>query len=123
MRNLEDDDLCVRTRMAGYRLAIEPGAFVFHHGSVTWKAGRISHDEWMTRNRPIYFDRVARLSTTLIPRPRSPVVRPDVSVIVRTVDRPLLLRQALVSLANQTFGTFEVVLVSDAGGDLDDLLT
>jgi hypothetical protein len=39
--------------------------------------------------------------------------RPDVSVIVRTHNRPALLQQALTSLANQTFQDFEVIVVND----------
>ena len=42
---------------------------------------------------------------------------PAVSVVVPTFNRPLLLRRALESLAGQTFGDFEVVVVNDAGLD------
>jgi len=44
------------------------------------------------------------------PRPVSPAV----SVVVRTKDRPELLREALGSLAAQTFRDFEVVVVNDS---------
>lgn len=44
------------------------------------------------------------------PRP----VPPAVSVVVRTKDRPELLREALGSLAVQTFRDFEVVVVNDS---------
>lgn len=40
---------------------------------------------------------------------------PRVSVVVRTRDRPLLLRQALDSLALNGYGPLEVVLVNDGG--------
>ena len=40
---------------------------------------------------------------------------PLVSIIVRTKDRPKLLRRALQSIANQTYGPIEVVLVNDGG--------
>lgn len=40
---------------------------------------------------------------------------PTVSVVVRTLDRPGLLRQALASLAQQTWRRTEVVLVNDGG--------
>ncbi|MCS7458846.1 glycosyltransferase [Paenibacillus doosanensis] len=33
----EDDDYCVRARQAGYRLAIIEDAFVYHHGSISFK--------------------------------------------------------------------------------------
>ena len=43
---------------------------------------------------------------------------PLVSVIVRTKDRPILLKKALKSIASQTYRTLEVVLVNDGGCDL-----
>jgi glycosyltransferase involved in cell wall biosynthesis/ABC-type transporter Mla subunit MlaD len=44
---------------------------------------------------------------------------PLVSVIVRTKDRPKLLKRALRSIADQTYRPIEVVLVNDGGCDLD----
>ena len=45
--------------------------------------------------------------------------RPLVSIIVRTKDRPELLKRALMSIAGQTYRPLEVVLVNDGGCDLD----
>lgn len=42
-----------------------------------------------------------------------------VSIIVRTKDRPGLLKRALTSVAAQTYGPLEVVLVNDGGQDPD----
>ncbi|MBI5640860.1 MAG: glycosyltransferase family 2 protein [Nitrospirae bacterium] len=44
---------------------------------------------------------------------------PLVSVIVRTKDRPKLLKRALYSIALQSYRPMEVVLVNDGGCDLD----
>lgn len=44
---------------------------------------------------------------------------PLVSIIVRTKDRPKLLKRALQSIAAQTYRPLEVVLVNDGGCDLD----
>jgi glycosyltransferase involved in cell wall biosynthesis len=44
---------------------------------------------------------------------------PLVSIIVRTKDRPILLKKALQSIAAQTYRPIEVVLVNDGGSDLD----
>jgi len=44
---------------------------------------------------------------------------PLVSIIVRTKDRPTLLKKALRSIAAQTYRPIEVVLVNDGGCDLD----
>lgn len=45
--------------------------------------------------------------------------RPLVSIIVRTKDRPKLLKWALKSISAQTYRPIEVVLVNDGGCDLD----
>jgi glycosyltransferase involved in cell wall biosynthesis len=44
---------------------------------------------------------------------------PLVSIIVRTKDRPKLLKRALSSIAAQTYRPLEVILVNDGGCDLD----
>lgn len=44
---------------------------------------------------------------------------PLVSIIVRTRDRPLLLKEALKSIALQTYRPLEVCLVNDGGSDVD----
>ena len=44
---------------------------------------------------------------------------PPVSIIVRTKDRPVLLKRAIKSIAAQTYRPIEVVLVNDGGCDLD----
>ncbi|TFG36490.1 MAG: glycosyltransferase family 2 protein, partial [Nitrospirales bacterium] len=43
---------------------------------------------------------------------------PLVSIIVRTKDRPKLLKRAIQSIASQTYKPVEVVLVNDGGCDL-----
>jgi len=42
-----------------------------------------------------------------------------ISIIVRTKDRPILLKRAITSIARQTYRPIEVVLVNDGGCDLD----
>jgi len=42
--------------------------------------------------------------------------RPRVSILIRTVDRPAWLRQALQSCANQTYENLEVVVIEDGPG-------
>jgi len=48
------------------------------------------------------------------PHPRGPLV----SIVIRTRDRPALLRQALTSVAEQTYPNMEVVVVNDDGADV-----
>lgn len=54
--------------------------------------------------------------------PRLSLELPAVSVIVRTKDRPALLREALGSLAAQTFQDFEVIVVNDGGRDVSEVV-
>jgi len=63
--------------------------------------------------------RAARRPGPLRPEPSGSEAgaAPAVSVIVRTKDRPAELKEALASLAAQTFTGFEVVLVDDGEGD------
>jgi glycosyltransferase involved in cell wall biosynthesis len=117
--NFEDDDYCLRTRMLGYQLAIAKNAFVYHHGTVTFKVNKISHSGWMEINRRRFYRKAGRIATSLHLW-LSPTVEKDiaVSVIVRTKDRPELLKRALTSLANQTRRNFEVIVVNDGGDDV-----
>jgi glycosyltransferase involved in cell wall biosynthesis len=50
---------------------------------------------------------------------KSDIHPPLVSIIVRTKDRPQLVRMSLRSIAAQTYRNIEVVLVNDGGVDLD----
>lgn len=121
--NFEDDDYCVRARLAGFNLAIIKNSFVYHYGSATFKASGIDHTETMSINRRRFFQKVGRLSTALRSNPpRLSKTAVDVSVVIRTVDRPQLLRHALTSLANQTFGSIEAIVVNDGGPDVGGLI-
>jgi glycosyltransferase involved in cell wall biosynthesis len=48
--------------------------------------------------------------------------QPLVSVVVRTKERPKLLRQALASLAAQTYSPIEAVIVNDGGVDIAEII-
>jgi len=123
--NYEDDDFCLRARLAGFTLAVVPGSFVYHFGSRTFKEQKIDHVEWMLNNEKIYYERVASFSTlpliSGLPHQQKRK-NPLISVVVRTKDRPYPLARALNSLANQTFQDFEVVLVNDGDLSVDPLL-
>lgn len=121
--NFEDDDFCMRARSGGYKLAVAKNTFVYHFGMKTFAANHIDHNSSMYRNTLRYLDMMSSMSSVLQPRtPRRTVTEPTISVIVRTVDRPQTLRLALTSLANQTLDSFEVVVVCDAGPDIQYLL-
>jgi GT2 family glycosyltransferase len=119
--NYEDDDYCMRTISSGFRLAISQSSFVYHFGSITFKDNKISHTENMERNRKRFYQRVQNISTTLRPA-RKRDSKTNVSVIVRTQNRPDLLKRALASLSNQTFDGFNVVVVNDGGEDISNII-
>jgi glycosyltransferase involved in cell wall biosynthesis len=77
----------------------------------------------MEKNRVRFYKKVGRISVaTRQFLPIGVVKKDQVSIVLRTKDRPLLLRRALVSLANQTFRDFEVILVNDGGVDISGLV-
>ena len=78
--NYEDDDFCLRARIAGYRLALISHAFVYHHGSRTFHRQNIPYVHLMLANERVFYDRVAAFATSgpmihranVRPPPRSP---------------------------------------------------
>ena len=115
--NFEDDDYCLRTRMLGYKLAIARNCFVFHYGSATFNLNKISHSEWLEKNKVYFYQKAERISTSLR-HFKTDSSSQSVSIIVRTKNRPKLLVNALTSIVNQTYHNFEVVLVNDGGEDI-----
>ena len=122
--NYEDEEYCIRARLAGFKLAIAPNAFVYHHGSQTFKDNQIDHSLWMNQNLGTYLSKLSQISISLPPRIGRTTSRPwgEVSVVVRTCNRPETLQVALASLANQTLDAFEVVLVNDGGQDVCEII-
>jgi glycosyltransferase involved in cell wall biosynthesis len=47
---------------------------------------------------------------------------PRISIVIRTYNRPQFLREALESVAAQTFGDFETLVVNDGGADVADVV-
>jgi len=115
--NYEDDDFCLRARLIGFTLKIVKSSFVFHLGSKTFKRQKIDYVNIMTRNEKIFFQRTVdfSLSSRLLPVFRGSTK--DVTVILRTKNRPYFLSQSLNSLAVQTFKNFDVVIIDQ--GDVD----
>lgn len=113
--NSEDNDFCLRARLAGYRLAIARNAFVFHHrGSPTFRANAIDHDAAMTRNQLLFCDRASSLARSLkFFDGRGSQWLPNLSVIVPVMgDRADDLRDSLASLVNQTARGFQTIVVA-----------
>jgi len=119
--NFEDDDYCLRAILSGYKLGIAKSAFVFHHGSITFKENKIVHSDHMELNRERFFLKTGRLARSLRV-PCEKTQNPQINVIVRTLNRKHLLKNALTSLANQNFRDFKVVLVNDGGESVQDLV-
>lgn len=110
----EDDELTIRLARRGTLLVV-PAAFVYHQDGLSWrKTGR--HE----RNLAMYVNRMRYLYRNCTDLLDQPVERPLVSVIVTTLDRPALLREALRSIARQTYREFEVIVVNDAGAEVGD---
>ncbi len=109
----EDDDFCLRARMAGWSMAVNPGVFVFNHVSKTFEENQIDHDEWLFRNEKVFLERASVLSRSFSPGTRQKKAVPSTSVIVAVgADAAGRLADSLASLANQTVTGFETVVVS-----------
>jgi GT2 family glycosyltransferase len=112
----EDDELTVRLARRGTLLVV-PAAFVYHQDGLSWRStGR--HE----RNLAMYVNRMRYLYRNCTDLLHQPAERPLISVIVTTLDRPVLLREALRSIARQSYRELEVVVVNDAGADVGDLV-
>jgi GT2 family glycosyltransferase len=49
--NYEDDDLCLRSRIAGFRNIIARDVFIHHYGSMTFKGNKIDYRDSLESNR------------------------------------------------------------------------
>jgi GT2 family glycosyltransferase len=69
----------------------------------------------------IGFDYEARREGSFIYNEK-PGISPVISVVVRTVNRPLVLAETLISLRNQTYKSFEVIVIEDGPRASKDLI-
>jgi GT2 family glycosyltransferase/tetratricopeptide (TPR) repeat protein len=60
--NFEDDDLCLRARVAGYEVAFARDVFIHHAGSKTFQALRVDYGGLMEENRGKYRDKWATVA-------------------------------------------------------------
>jgi GT2 family glycosyltransferase/glycosyltransferase involved in cell wall biosynthesis len=113
--NYEDDDFCLRLRMAGYRLGVLRSAFVYHHNNATFHANGIDHSSSMSRNAAVFATKAgaAALSVETSAPERSKGGGEDISVLILPRSG-YAMEDTLQSLRNQTLSGFEV-LTPDAG--------
>jgi tetratricopeptide (TPR) repeat protein len=55
--NYEDDDLCLRARIAGFRNIIAHDVFIHHYGSMTFKGNKIDYTDSLEGNRRRFSDK------------------------------------------------------------------
>jgi GT2 family glycosyltransferase/glycosyltransferase involved in cell wall biosynthesis len=118
--NFEDDDFCLRARLAGYQLVVARNVFVFHHERATFNANYLDHDGLMMRNQELFYDRASQWarSSEFVGRCEDES-RLDASVIVPVIaGREAATHDSLMSLANQTMSGFETVLVAASHPEL-----
>lgn len=60
--NFEDDDYCVRARLAGFQCAIAHDVFVHHFGSQTFRALGIDYRALLEKNRRIFLEKWSHLT-------------------------------------------------------------
>lgn len=111
--NFDDDDFCLRARLAGYQLAVVPSVFVYHQANQTFEENGINLPELMARNQALFCERASRWSRAMPPAGvaasrQAETLSVIVPVLASTVSG---LRDSLTSLCNQTVRGFETVLV------------
>lgn len=115
----EDDDFCLRARLAGWSMAVVPEVYVWNERSRTFQENGIDRDEWLFRNETVFLEKASRLSGALRPLVTG---KPDLlgtSVLV-TVPQGMAARLtcSLASLDNQTVRGFETLVVCARGQEL-----
>jgi len=111
--NYEDDDFCLRARMAGWRFFINPNVFIFNEESKTFEENQIDHEEWLFRNEKVFLEKASRVSRSPAPLAYAKCEAPPTSVIVAVAAGTKgRVADSLASLANQTVTGFEAVIVS-----------
>ncbi|HUZ21440.1 MAG TPA: glycosyltransferase [Acidimicrobiales bacterium] len=131
----DDDDLCRKLTSLGWKLLVSNASFVHHAGHATFDANELDWYALQCANQARYEEKWAadavQVPSQVAPAPAvvpvadraAPPARvredglPDVTIVIPTCNRPHFLRRALASIANQTFRSFEVVVVNDAGSD------
>jgi GT2 family glycosyltransferase/glycosyltransferase involved in cell wall biosynthesis len=110
--NFEDDDLCLRLRVAGYRLGVAQHIFVYHHNNATFNANKISHDGWMNQNAVTFSEHARKFAESREgSRARLWPKRSGHEISVVILQKPgALIDRTLQSLANQTIADFEIIL-------------
>ena len=107
--NYEDDHLCLRLRVAGYRLGIAAHVFVYHYSNATFRANDVQHDGALRRNAAIFATH-ARAFALESAQPQPPAFTASIDVSVVVLANPgAALEQTMVSLKNQTVAGFEIV--------------
>lgn len=105
--NFEDDDLCLRSMLAGFTNWIVDGAFLFHYGSQTFSAQKIDYSASIMRNMEIL---CRKWSLTTIDQwlnlAKNPSAAPDIPLHIPltsklTPERPILVDGAPVDLFTQ----------------------
>ena len=76
---------------------------------------------WPKQDRPLNA-MLMEFQTPKLGMDAVPDIAATVSVIIRTKNRPNLLREAIVSVATQTYRDIELVVVNDGGEDVEELV-
>ena len=75
--NFEDDDICLRARLAGYKVAFARDVFIHHAGSKTFKALKVDYGSLIEENRRKYEAKWAMISREFAAFAGAPEARSD----------------------------------------------
>jgi GT2 family glycosyltransferase/Flp pilus assembly protein TadD len=107
--NFEDDDYCLRARLAGFKVGICPASFVHHYGSVSFRASGEDYQALLQKNQQIFREKWAALGQASGGSDENEASRPGVAQISPDGDEP--------GLTGKTPGIGTVDRDGDAAGE------
>lgn len=119
MGNFEDDDFCLRARLAGYRCLIARDSFVHHEGHATFRAADVDLKGLLEHNQRLFAEKWSIAQPTsectappLADHPRGICLRPQLepSGELRLVEAPIQL--SLCMIVRNNAGTLPACLRS-----------
>jgi GT2 family glycosyltransferase len=119
----DDDDYCKRITEKGYKILIAKDVFVYHQGSTSYTSAKDPEFDlaYLMQKGVRQF-----LNKWRCPPPvgqkKTDESPPLVSIIMSTRNREKLIKTAIASVISQTYKNWELIVVNDAGADIENII-
>jgi GT2 family glycosyltransferase len=122
--NYEDDDLCIRTLLAGFDVVVAQDVFIHHFGNRTFRASDVPYRSIIDRNKRLFEMKWGQTpyDDVLLRRHQQRHENNLVSVIAPTYNHSSLLEEGVGSVLRQSHSNLEVIVVNDGGENVSSIL-